>query len=196
MGNTQKKLFLWAGIFSGITSALNLIAFILLNFVFKSFYAELLTILQSDMSSNSMFGSYKTYYNSLLIVSFAINLYLSFKYISYSRMSIRKLTQKSRGLFGLLLINAFCGGNIVALILSVIAMSKPITPSFNDKSIKEIDRSVLDNNPNTVAKILKIKQDKLNGLINDEEYKDSLNKILEEEARKYLWKIKVVLYLK
>ena len=29
----------------------------------------------------------------------------------------------------------------------------------------------------TVAKILKIKQDKLNGLISDEEYKDSLNVI-------------------
>ena len=186
MGNTQKKLFLWAGIFSGVTATFNLVAFILLNFVFKSFYAELLTFMESDLGALSMFGSYKTYYNSLLIISFSINLYLSFMYISYSRMSIRKLTQKSGGLFGLLLINAFCGGNIVALILSVIAMSKPITPSFNDKSIKEIDRSVLENNPNTVAKILKIKQDKLNGLINDEEYKDSLNKILEEEARKYL----------
>ena len=117
MGNTQKKLFLWAGIFSGVTATFNLVVFILLNFVFKSFYAELLTFMESDLGALSMFGSYKTYYNSLLIVSFAINLYLSFMYISYSRMSIRKLTQKSGGLFGLLLINAFCGGNIVALII-------------------------------------------------------------------------------
>ena len=101
-------------------------------------------------------------------------------------MSIRKLASKSGGMLFVLLINVFCGGNLIALILAIIAMSKPITPNFDDKNIKEIDRSVLDNNPNAVAQILKIKQDKLNGILTDEEYKIQLNRILEEEAKKYL----------
>lgn len=186
MGKTQKRLFLWAGIFSLLTCAIGLVSFLLLNFVFKSYFAELITYLENDLGLVSGFGDFRTYLNSLMICTFLVNLFLGLKYISYSKMNIRKLTSKSGGMLFVLLLNTFCGGNLIALILAVIAMSKPITPTFNEKSIKEIDREFLENNPNTVAKILKVKQDKLNGLLTEEEYKTKLNKILEEEARRYL----------
>lgn len=196
MGKVQKKLFLWAGIFGLITSVLSFILFLLLNFVLKEQYAEIIVYLQNDLGSSSIFGDFKTYLNSCMVCAFLVNLYLGFKYISYSKMSIRKLASKSGGMLFVLLINVFCGGNLIALILAIIAMSKPITPNFDDKNIKEIDRNVLDNNPNAVAQILKVKQDKLNGILTDEEYKIQLNKILEEEAKKYLWKTREVLFLK
>lgn len=196
MGKTQKKLFLVAGIISVIYSILAITAFLLLNFVFKPYFNTLLTYLETELGFTSIWGSTKTYFNDILIVTFLVNAFLGFKYISYSKMSIRRLTAKSAGMFFVVIANAFFGGSLISLILAVIAMSKPIIPSFNDQTIKELDKEVLDNNSNTVAKILKIKQDRLNGLISEEEFKDRINKILDEEARRYLWGTMVVHYLR
>ena len=186
MGSKQKRLFLWAGIFAGISAGVGFISLITLNFFAKSYYSQLLNYLQYDVGLTSNFGDFKTYFNSELLVMGFVNLYLSVKYISYSKMTIRQLTTKGSSMLLILLINAFCGGNIIALILAVIGMVKPITPDFSEKSIKEIDRELLDRNPNTVSRIIKVKQDKLNGLITEEEYISALNKILEDEARRFL----------
>lgn len=186
MGTKQKKLFLWAGIFAGISALAGFVVFAGFNWIVPDRYADFLNFLQYDIGLESRGSSFKSYINMELISMLLINLFLAWRYVTYSKMTIKQLTNRSGGMLLVLLINAFCGGNIVSLILAIIGMVKPITPDFNEKSIKEIDRELLDRNPNTVSMIIRIKQDKLNGLITEEEYMAKLNKILEDEARRYL----------
>ena len=186
MGTKQKRLFLWAGIFAAISAGVGFVSLITLNFFAKSFYSQLLNYLQYDVGLTSTFEDFKTYFNFELLVMGAVNLFLAMKYIGYSKMTIRQLTTKGSNMLFILLLNAFCGGNTISLILAIIGMVKPITPDFSEKSIKEIDRELLDRNPNTISRIIRVKQDKLNGLITEEEYINALNKILEDEARRFL----------
>lgn len=186
MGKTHKKLLLWAGIFAAISSAIGFLSFLIFNLIIPDRYAVLLNYLQYDVGLKSSFGSFKTYFDIELLCMGLINLLLAIKYISYSKMTIGQLTKRSSSMLLMLLINAFCGGNIISLILVIISMLKPITPEFNEKTIKEIDRDLLDRNPNTVSMIIKIKQDKLNGIITEQEYIEKLNKILEDEARRFM----------
>ena len=186
MGTKQKRLFFWAGAVAGACAILALIALVTFNWIVPSRYTEFLAFLQNELGVEAKEGGIKATFNMELLTIIIVNGFLAWRYIMYSKMSIRQLTQRSGGMLIILFINAFCGGNIVSLILAFIGMVKPIQPDFNDKTIKEMDREMLERNPNTISRIIKIKQDKLNGLISEEEYLDKLNKILEDEARRFL----------
>ena len=186
MGKTQKRLFLWAGIIAAITAGLGIVVLIVMNYIIPNEYSKVLDYLQNDLGVKSSFGTFKSYINTELLVMTGVNSYLAYRYISFSKMTLRQLSSRGSSLIIILIINAFCGGNIITLILAIIGMLKPITPDFNEKTIREIDRELLDRNPNTISMIIKIKQDKLNGVITEEEYAEKLNKILEDEARRYL----------
>lgn len=186
MGTKQKRLFFWAGVIAGITAIAGLTVFAVFNWIVPDRYGDFLIFLQEEVGMESKNGSFRSYINMELLTMGLVNGFLAWRYITYSKMSIRQLTSRSGGMLLVLLINAFCGGSVVSLIVAFIGMIKPITPDFNEKTIKEIDREMLDRNPNTVSRIIKIKQDKLNGVITEEEYMEKLNQILDDEARRFL----------
>ena len=186
MGTKQKKLFFWAGAIAGVCAITALVAFVSFNWIVPAKYTDFLAFLQNELGVEAKEGGIKSTFNMELLTIIIVNGFLAWRYIVYSKMTIRQLTKRSGGMLIILFINAFCGGNFVSLILAFIAMIKPIQPDFNEKTIKEMDREMLERNPNTVSRIIKIKQDKLNGLISEEEYMEKLNKILEDEARRFL----------
>lgn len=186
MGTVQRKLFLWAGIFSIISFVAVCIFLILANFAFSVEYSRLLNYLQNELGLMTNVSGIKRYFNTAIVSSGLVNAYLSVKYITYSKMTIKELSRRGNSILIDLIVNAFFGGNFVSLVLTVVAVAKPIEASFSDKMIKQIDSESLEKSPNAISKIIKIKQDKLNGIIGEKEFKDKINKVLEEEARRFL----------